>query len=208
LNTIAGNVNNVSTTYNMGLTVTVEPIPIGTMITEAFSGNLYMYALGWFDDYQWTIDFLGPMYAPSQTYPGPDGWNVPALGALYQDAVKASATGDVATLNKDTDAMNTIANQGIMYLWTFYPLGGWDGTSDAVVTFTSNVAGFTWNPSVQPDGPYFASLAPSSMTLTTTSSAAGAPSSTLITAAAAVVIIIIVAIAAIVLRSRSKKTKT
>lgn len=208
LNTIAGNVNNVSTTYNMGLTVTVEPIPIGTMITEAFSGNLYMYALGWFDDYPWTIDFLGPMYAPSQTYPGPDGWNVPALGALYQDAVKASATGDVATLNKDTDAMNTIANQGIMYLWTFYPLGGWDGTSDAVVTFTSNVAGFTWNPSVQPDGPYFASLAPASMTLTTTSSAAGAPSSSLITAAAAVVIIIIVAIAAIVLRSRSKKTKT
>jgi hypothetical protein len=148
------------------------------------------------------------MYAPSQTYPGPDGWNVPALGALYQDAVKASATGDVATLNKDTDSMNTLANQAVMYLWTFYPLGGWDGTSDAVVTFTSNIQGFTWNPSVQPDGPYFASLAPSSMTLTTTSSAAGAPSSTLITAAAAVVIIIIVAIAAIVLRSRGKKTKT
>ncbi len=208
LNTIAGNVNNVSTTYNMGLTVTVEPIPIGTMITEAFSGNLYMYALGWFDDYPWTIDFLGPMYAPAQTYPGPDGWNVPALGALYQDAVKASATGDVATLNKDTDAMNTIANQAVMYLWTFYPLGGWDGTTDAIVTFTSNVAGFTWNPSVQPDGPYFASLAPSSATSTTTSSAAGAPSFDLTTAAAAIVIIVIVAIAAIVLRSRGKKTKT
>jgi len=208
LQTIAANVNNVSATYNMGLTVTVEPIPIGTMITEAFSGNLYMYALGWFDDYPWTIDFLGPMYAPSQTYPGPDGWNIPALGTLYHDAVNASGRGDVPTLIKDADAMNTIANQAVMYLWTFYPLGGWDGTSDAVVAFTSNVAGWSWNPSVQPDGPYFAALAPSTMTSTTASSAAGAPSSTLITAAAAAVIIIIVAIAAIVLRSRSKKTKT
>jgi ABC-type transport system substrate-binding protein len=211
LQTIAANVNNVSTTYNMGLTVTVEPIPIGTMITEAFSGNLYMYALGWFDDYPWTIDFLGPMFAPSQTYPGPDGWNIPALGTLYHDAVNASGTGDVARLISDSNSMNTLANQAVMYLWTFYPLGGWDGTSDAVVTFTSNVAGWTWNPSVQPDGPYFAALAPSTMALTTaatSSSAAGAPSSSLITAAAAVVIIIIVAIAAIVLRARGKKTKT
>ncbi len=208
MNTIAGNVNNVSATYNMGLTVTVEPIPIGTMITEAFSGNLYMYALGWFDDYPWTIDFLGPMYAPAQTYTAPDGWNIPALGTLYQDSVKASGSGDVARLIKDTDEMNTIANQAVMYLWTFYPVGGWNGADDGIIAFTSNVAGFTWNPSTIPDGPYFASLAPSSITTTTTSSAAGAPSSTLIMAAAIVVIIIIVAIAAVVLRGRSKKTKT
>jgi len=151
------------------------------------------------------------MFAPSQTYPGPDGWNIPALGTLYHDAVNASGTGDVARLISDSNSMNTLANQAVMYLWTFYPLGGWDGTSDAVVTFTSNVAGWTWNPSVQPDGPYFAALAPSTMALTTaatSSSAAGAPSSSLITAAAAVVIIIIVAIAAIVLRARGKKTKT
>jgi hypothetical protein len=202
LNTIAANVNNVSTTYNMGLTVTVEPIPVGTILTEGFSGNLYMWAgAGWWDDYPWAIDFLGPMYAPAQDFPGPGGWNLLAMGQLYQDAVKASATGDVATIVKDTDAMNTIANQAVMFLWTFYP--------ELFYVYTSNVAGVYYNPSTIVDGPYFAALAPSTMALTTAAtSAAGAPSSSLITAAAAVVIIIIVAIAAIVLRARGKKTKT
>jgi len=198
MNAIAGTVNNVSSTYNMGLTVTVEPIPVGTMITEAFSGNLYMYALGWIDDYPWAIDFLGPLYAPSQSYPGPDGWNIPALGTLYKDAVNASGSGDLATIVKDTDAMNTIANQAVMYLWTFYP--------ETFVPFTSNVQGYYWNPSIS--GVPFVSLAPSSMTTTTTSSSAGAPSSTLATATAAVVIIVIVAIAAVALRSRKRTTKS
>ena len=197
MNAIAGTVNNVSSTYHMGLTVTVEPVPVGTMITQAFSGELYMYALGWLDDYPWSIDFLGPMYAPAQTYPGPDGWNIPEMGTLYQDAVKASSSGDLATIVSDTNAMNALANQAVMYLWTWYP--------QIFITMTSNVQGFFWNPSTIVDGPYFATYSPATMT-TTSSSAAGAPSSTLTTAAAAVVIIVIVAIAAVVLRSRSKKT--
>jgi len=199
LNTIATNLNNVSSTYNMGLTVSVVPLPSGTMLTEAFSGYLYMYALGWFDDYPWVLDFLGPMYAPGSTYASPDGWNIPAMGTLYRDAENASASGDYARIISDSNAMNTLANQAVMYLWTqygytFYP-------------YTSNVSGYFYNPSWSIDGPYFVSLSPTTMT-TTTSSAAVAPSSTLTMAAAAVVIIIIVAIAAIVLRSRSKKTKT
>jgi ABC-type oligopeptide transport system substrate-binding subunit len=198
MNAIAGTVNNVSSTYNMGLSVTVEPVPVGTMITEAFSGNLYMYALGWLDDYPWAIDYLGPMYAPSQTYPGPDGWNIPQMGTLYQDAVSASAKGDLATIVSDTNAMNTLANQAVMYLWTWYP--------EFFYTMTTNVQGFFWNPSTIVDGAYFATLAPASMTSTTTS-AAGAASSTLTIAAAVVVVIVVVAIAAMVARGR-KKTKT
>jgi hypothetical protein len=93
--------------------------------------------------------------------------------------------------------MNTLANQAVMYLWTWYP--------QFFYVMTSNIQGWYWNPSLLTDGPIFAVLSPASMT-TTSSSAAGAPSSTLITAGAAVVIIIIVAIAAVVLRSRSKKT--
>jgi ABC-type transport system substrate-binding protein len=199
MNAIAGTVNNVSSTYNMGLTVTVEPIPVGTMITEAFSGNLYMYALGWLDDYPWAIDYLGPMYAPAQTYPGPDGWNIAQMGTLYKDAVSASARGDLATIVSDTNAMNTLANQAVMYLWTWYPA--------FVEVFTSNIQGFFWNPSTIVDGPYFASYSPTTMTSTTSTSAA-ASSSTLIMVAGVVVVIIIVAIAAVVLRSRGKKTKT
>ena len=213
LNTIASNVNNVSSTYNMGLTVSVEPLPSGTMLTEAFSGNLYMYALGWYDDYPWALDFLGPMYIPGGTYPAPDGWNIPAMGTLYEDSVNASATGDNARIVSDSNAMNTLANQAVMYLWTQNPY--------VFFPYTSNVNGYFYNTAWSVDGPYFVSLAPatttavtfnpfqtvvSTMTATSATSAAAAPSSTLTTAAAAVVIIIIVAIAAIVLRSRSKKT--
>jgi ABC-type transport system substrate-binding protein len=156
MNTIAGNINNVSTTYNMGLTVSVETLPSGTMLTQAFSGQIYMYALGWFDDYPWVIDFLGPMYAPANTYPGPDGWNLAAMKSLYLDAVNASAAGDLARLNRDTDAMNTIANQAVMYLWTFYP--------EYFYTMTSNVAGFSWNPSYSSNGPFFIAYSPTSPT--------------------------------------------
>ena len=198
LNSIAGTVNNVSSTYNMGLTVTVEPIPSGTLLTQAFSGNLYMYALAWFDDYPWAIDFLGPMYAPHQAYTGPDGWNIPQMGTLYSDAVNASARGDLARIASDTDAMNTLANGAVMYLWTQYP--------QFFYVVTSVVQGFYWNPALLSNGPLFAVLSPTTAT-TTTTSAAGAPSSNLTIAAAAVVIIFVVAIAAIVARRR-KKTKT
>ena len=38
---IATIINNVSSTYNMGLTVSVVPMPEGLMFTEAFSDHLY-----------------------------------------------------------------------------------------------------------------------------------------------------------------------
>ena len=200
MNTISENVNNVSSTYNMGLTVDVVPIPIGTLLTEGFSGNLYMWGnVGWWDDYPWAIDFLTPTYTSSGFYSGPGGWNILALEQLYQNAVKASGSGDLATIIKNADAMNTIANQAVMYLWTFYP--------DQFYAYTSNVAGFYFNPAWTVFGAYFLELYPSTTTTTTASStsATAAPSSTLITAAIVVVIAIIVALAAVVLRSRRKK---
>jgi len=198
LNTIASTVNNVSSTYNMGLTVSVEPIPSGTLLTEAFSGNLYMYSLGWFDDYPWAIDFTGPMFSPRNAYTGPDGWNIPEMGTLYQDSVSASASGDLARIASDTDAMNTLANGAVMYLWTDYPQFFW--------VMTSNIQGFYWNPTLGASGPLFATLSPTTATSTTTSAAA-ASSSNLTIVAAAIVVIVIIAVAAMVARGR-KKTKT
>jgi len=199
LNQIAGVVNNVSSTYNMGLTVTVEPIPSGTMLTQAFSGNLYMYALGWFDDYPWAIDFTGPMYKPYGTYPAPDGWNIPQMGTLYSDSVNASATGDLARIASDTDQMNALANQAVMYLWTVYPQFFW--------VMTSTIQGFYWNPTLGASGPLFATLSPTTATTTSTSAAAAAPSSNLTIAAVVILVIVIIAAAALVARGR-KKTKT
>ncbi len=150
---IASVMNNISTTYNMGLTVSVVPEPFGYMSTQGFSDELYMYMIGgWGADYPWVMDFLGPMYAPGQIYPLSDGWNISAMGVLYAKAQNASATGDITALIKMSNAMNELANENVMYLWTFYP--------QAFIVMTSNVHGFYFNPSLaqMPTGFYFASL--------------------------------------------------
>jgi ABC-type transport system substrate-binding protein len=150
---IASAVNNVSSNYNMGLTVSVTPEPFGFMSTQGFSDELYMYMIGgWGDDYPWVTDFLGPMYAPGQIYPLSDGWNISEMGALYNNAVRASAAGNVSALVLASDAMNSLANQEVMYLWTVYP--------ESFIALTSNVHGFYFNPSLaqEPTGFYFASL--------------------------------------------------
>jgi len=139
MNDIAGTINNVSTTYNMGLTVVVQPLPTGQMITEAFSvpTHLYLYALGWIDDYPWVLDFTGNMLAYPGTYPGTSGMNFPAMNALYQKSLNASAAGNTAALIQFSNQMNALSNKEVMYLWTFNVVN--------FVTMTSNVQGLYWN---------------------------------------------------------------
>jgi len=158
LNDIAGTINNVSTTYNMGLTVAVQPLPAGQVLTEAFSvpNHLYMYAFGWIDDYPWILDFTGNMLAFPGTYPGPDGMNFPAITNLYHESLNASAAGNTKALISYSNQMSILANQEVMYLWTF------DNVN--FVTMTSNVHGLYWNSNLGSAaangvGPeYFASL--------------------------------------------------
>jgi ABC-type transport system substrate-binding protein len=148
---MAQNLNNVSSALNMGLTVNTVGVPGGTELTEAFSNQLYFYTLGWLADYPWVVDFLGPMYSPTGTYPAGDGWNISALGALYQQSKSITSTQNatqVAELLSINTQMNTIANNEVMYLWTF--------NSETFATITSNVQGFYFNPSIA--GIYFPSL--------------------------------------------------
>ncbi|MDG6998627.1 MAG: hypothetical protein JRN15_05880 [Nitrososphaerota archaeon] len=137
---IAAAINNVSSTYNMGLTVTLTPVPSGQMITEAFSSNLYIYALGWFADYPWVIDFLGPMLAPGGAYTIPDGWNTTQMANLWSQALAASASDNLTALVAASNAMNALSNQQVMYLWTLYSVD--------YMAMTSNVHGFSFNPSL------------------------------------------------------------
>lgn len=138
-NDMAGTINNISTTYNLGLNVVVQPLPTGQMITEAFSQptHLYMYALGWIDDYPWVLDFTGNMLAYPGTYPGTSGMNFPAMNTLYQDSLNASASGNTAALVQYSNEMNALSNKEVMYLWTFNVVN--------FVTMTSNVQGLYWN---------------------------------------------------------------
>ncbi|MDG6998049.1 MAG: hypothetical protein JRN15_02930 [Nitrososphaerota archaeon] len=140
MTTIASTINNISSTYNMGLTVTVTPVPSGQMLTEAFGSQLYMYALGWIDDYPWVNDFLGAMYAPGASYPGPDGWNLTAMGNYWKQAVAASSSDNITGLLQVNQAMNLLANNAVMYLWTTHTYG--------MLAMTSNVQGEMFNPSL------------------------------------------------------------
>jgi ABC-type transport system substrate-binding protein len=141
-NEIASTLNNASYTYNMGLSVNVSPLPSGQLLTEAFStpSRLYLYSLGWIDDYPWVVDFLGPMFAPSQAYTGSGGWNLTAMADLYQQAVTATEKNNQTGLVQISNMMNALANQDVMYLWTFY--------STNYTVMTSNVQGFYYNPSL------------------------------------------------------------
>lgn len=132
--------NNISVTYHLGLTLNTQPLPSGQMLTEAFGSQLYTYALGWIDDYPWVNDFLGAMYGPGGSYPGPDGWNISAMGNYWAQAQAASHADNITGLIQVNNDMNVLANQMVMYLWTTHTYG--------MLAMTSNVQGELYNPSL------------------------------------------------------------
>jgi ABC-type transport system substrate-binding protein len=138
LTSVAEAINNVSSTYNMGLTVSVVPIPTAEYFTEAYTGYFYCYWGGYIADYPWSTDLLSVSYAPGHAYPAPDGWNFSTFGDLYQQVLTADATGNMTGNVAVTNAMNNFANQEVMYLYTVYP--------EAIAVFTSNVQGVYFNP--------------------------------------------------------------
>jgi ABC-type transport system substrate-binding protein len=155
LNQIAGTINNVSLTYRMGLTVQVTPVPCGQMVSEAFSGQVYAWAescFGWFDDYPWSMDFLGPILAPGGIYTAPGGWNTGAMADLWAKANAANAAGDAAGVSRYTNQMEVLATKQVMDICTFYP--------EIYMVMTSNVHGFFFNPAIYTTGEpqYFAAL--------------------------------------------------
>lgn len=147
---IATAVNNVSVTYNMGLTVSVVPIPLGQLTIEGFSSYLYLWKSFAVADYPWSIDFLGPLYAPYNVFTYPAGWNLAQMGNLYNQAVGATSVGNITGVVAASDAMNILGNQEVMYLWTIYP--------EFFQPITSNVHGLSYNPGIFGTIEYFAEL--------------------------------------------------
>jgi ABC-type oligopeptide transport system substrate-binding subunit len=155
LGQIASTINNVSSTYNMGLTVNVTPLPCGQMTSEAFSGEVYAWAescFGWFDDYPWSLDFLGPTASPGGIYTGPGGWNIAQMGTYWNEAQAANAAGNDAGVAQATNEMTALQNKLVMDIWTYYP--------DMYTVMTSNVHGYYFNPAIYTTGEpqYFAAL--------------------------------------------------
>ena len=147
LNQIAGTINNVSTTYNMGLSVQVTPLPCGQMTSEAFSGEVYAWAescFGWYDDYPWALDFFEPIVAPGGIYAAPEGWNTAEMGGYWNAALKATSQGDMTALISSINSMSALANEQVSNIWTFYP--------DIYMVMTSNIKGFDFNPAFYTTG--------------------------------------------------------
>jgi len=145
LNDIAGTIDNISTTYNMGLSVSVEPLPIGTELSEGVTSipsHLYMYNLGWFDDYPWILDFTLNMLTYPGSYEGSMGFNYPAANALYQQSLTASQNNNIPLLLHFSDQLLQFVNSHDLYLWTI--------TGANYVAMTSNVQGFYWNTNASP----------------------------------------------------------
>ena len=137
-NQIATAINNISSTYNMGLTVTLVPIPSAQYFTLAYTGYFYSYWGGYIADYPWSTDLLSIAFAPGHAYPAPDGWNFSVFGNLYKQVLTADGTGNVSGNVAVSNAMNEYANQEVMYLYTIYP--------EAIAVFTSNIQGVYFNP--------------------------------------------------------------
>ncbi len=155
LNQVAGTVNNVSVTYNMGLSVQVTPLPCGQMTSEAFSGQVFAWAeacFGWYDDYPWALDFLGPILSPGGIYTGPGGWNTNEMGQYWAQAQQANEKGNMPALVQAINSMQALGNQQVSDIWTFYP--------EIYMVMTSNVQGFYFNPAIYTTGEpqYFAAL--------------------------------------------------
>ena len=72
-NQIASVIDNVSATYNMGLTVNVTPYQQARWKLKRFpvrSTRRARSPFGWGDDYPWVMDFLAVMYAQGAVYAG------------------------------------------------------------------------------------------------------------------------------------------
>ncbi|MCL4519016.1 MAG: ABC transporter substrate-binding protein [Thaumarchaeota archaeon] len=145
---ISGVIDNISQTYNMGLTVTVVPEQFGQMFAQVDTGSVYMFSAGLFANYPWVTVETESAYYAGGLWPKETNWNLTSLNNLYLDSVNASASGDIPRLLSDTNQMNIIANQDVMYLWLYY--------LDSYVVMTSVVHGYYSNPAYQ--GFYLASL--------------------------------------------------
>lgn len=133
-------INNISSTYNMGLTVQITPVPAGEMLTEGLSDQLYSSAQDWVVDYPWASNILGAVFAPGHFTAASDGWNLTEMGQLYQQDLAADAANNVSGLIKVSDTMNALANQAVEYVWVNHP--------ETIAVITSNVQGFEYNPAL------------------------------------------------------------
>jgi len=149
---MASAINNVSATFNMGLTVSIVPVPFGQLFTLQISGQTYWGPVVEYPDYPWALDYVTGIYPPGEIFTTFNNFNLTQMATLYSEALQASASNNVKAMQAADYAMFTIGNKIVMYQWTLYP--------KFFYVITSNVQGFYFNPAISmlPTGYYFATM--------------------------------------------------
>lgn len=119
LTTLISNLNDISTRDNLGLTFTVADVPGGQQFTLASEHSIYLYTADWYADYNHIMDYLTAIFFAGGNMPQWDNFNVTALNTLFHQAVEADRNGDVQSLLRIHNEMEIIANQQVMYIYTF-----------------------------------------------------------------------------------------
>jgi hypothetical protein len=109
-----------------------------------------MWATSVYVDYPWVVDPEEAILAPGGFWPGPDGWNLTAMGTLTAHITHESSVNNISGVIYCSNAMNVLGNEEVMYLWTFYP--------ETFQIMTTNIQGFYYNSALYDTFQYFAPL--------------------------------------------------
>ncbi len=120
-NAIATAINNVSATYNMGLTVNVEPLPLSLLFTYIVSDEDFMNDIGGGSPgYNYITAILGAEFQPGGLSSSASGWYLSALSPLYSQSVVDASDGNVTGLVKVTNLMVNIVEQEVTTIYAYY----------------------------------------------------------------------------------------
>ena len=118
----SANLNQISASNHIGITFTVVPVPSGTLYSLAGHHQIYGYWAGWLDDYNWAIDWTGPMFSSTGTYPSWSRWNFTLWNNLVNQAALADQNGNTAGILAATNALGNSANHADWFWFQEYAL--------------------------------------------------------------------------------------
>jgi ABC-type transport system substrate-binding protein len=109
-------IGNISSTYNMGLSVSVQVLPTGQLYSNQFSGYLSLNWEGWIADYPWVTDFMAPAMVVGGSFTVGAGINNTYLNSLYGRAVTDTSTNNLTDLVKTANLAAQFTNQQYYYI--------------------------------------------------------------------------------------------
>jgi ABC-type transport system substrate-binding protein len=144
---IVESMNNISATYNLGITFEVQALStsqIGTYQYSVYGSIPFCWDGGWPMFYPYVLDALtGTASQSAAGYPFIDRDNVTALNNLYEAAFTAATSGNATGFLNLTWKIEQYLNNQVYYII--------EGEPEYITATTSNVHGYFFNPSLITD---------------------------------------------------------